>query len=561
MKKSVIFILILLIFPIMSAVEFDMKSNFSQGETLIAKVSGNFLEPILKENIFFYRGHVRIPMEYEVGKIGDEFYIYALLSEKQPNNYSLSIKNIKYMEGNQIIEEEIVKEFSITNDTADFSTNPGFIITKENFFIEVQNLQNYKITIQIKTITGDETSGGTGGLFDFFGEGKEETEGDSISLISGEIKKINFNIEDTEHSTFKIIELSTGNFTYKIPVYIYFETESEKKIKDFEFQPLELNISIPTNSNTTRIIYLYNTGQERLENISLSVSDSLKPYVNLSISKIEELEEDSRIQIEVYLLSKKEGKVEGNINAQIENQSLFVYSEIYLNFLKDYIPPEEDISITKTCSEMNGVNCSKDEECIGEQVKAKDILCCLGTCEKVKKDNSGVIIGIGLLIIVAGIIVWFFMKKYRSAKKPVNLLEIAKKSSPQISSHQIRNIEQPILRKNLPQPVVSRVVQQRPKPIIRYVEKEVEKIVEKPVIKEVEKIIEKPVIKEVEKKVFIERPKRPAPPKFKYKASTESQTYHKTSCRLAKLIKKKYKLTSNNLSYSRKKVTSHVRFV
>ena len=45
MKKSLIILTILLLLPIISSVEFDMKQVFDQGETLIARVSGNFLEP------------------------------------------------------------------------------------------------------------------------------------------------------------------------------------------------------------------------------------------------------------------------------------------------------------------------------------------------------------------------------------------------------------------------------------------------------------------------------------------------------------------------------------
>ena len=114
MKKSAIFILILLIVPTISAIEFDMKTNFSQGETFMAKVSGYFLEPILKENIFFYRGHVRIPLKYNVAEINNEFYIYAMLADKEPNNYSLAIKNVRYMVGSQISEEDITKDIEIT---------------------------------------------------------------------------------------------------------------------------------------------------------------------------------------------------------------------------------------------------------------------------------------------------------------------------------------------------------------------------------------------------------------------------------------------------------------
>lgn len=84
MKRTILlFIFLLLILPIISAVEFDMKTELSRGETLMAKVSGNFVEPVLKENIFFYRGHVRIPMEYGIAKIDEEYYIYALLGTKE----------------------------------------------------------------------------------------------------------------------------------------------------------------------------------------------------------------------------------------------------------------------------------------------------------------------------------------------------------------------------------------------------------------------------------------------------------------------------------------------
>ncbi len=62
MKKIFFIILLILILPAISAIEFDMKAEFAQGETLMAKVSGNFIEPIINENIFLYRGHIRVPL-------------------------------------------------------------------------------------------------------------------------------------------------------------------------------------------------------------------------------------------------------------------------------------------------------------------------------------------------------------------------------------------------------------------------------------------------------------------------------------------------------------------
>ena len=67
------FIFALLTLQIVSAVEFDVNTNFDQGETLIAKVSGNFVDNINKENVFFYRRHMPTSVaEYDVLKIQEE---------------------------------------------------------------------------------------------------------------------------------------------------------------------------------------------------------------------------------------------------------------------------------------------------------------------------------------------------------------------------------------------------------------------------------------------------------------------------------------------------------
>jgi len=92
------------------------------------------------------------------------------------------------------------------------------------------------------------------------------------------------------------------------------------------------------------------------------------------------------------------------------------------------------------------------------------------------------------------------------------------------------------------------------KPIVKEIVKEVIKEIEKPIIKEVIKEIEKPIIKKVPvtktviKKVpvtktyIIEKPRKKLNiPKYEFFGSTQTKTYHKSSCRLRKLIKRKYK--------------------
>ena len=224
-------IFMFLLFHTLSAVEFDMKSNFSQGETLMARISGNFVEPLLAENIFFYRGHVQIPMEYDIAKIDNEYYLYALLGGKSPGEYSVALENVKYLVGTEISEENIAKNFTITNATADFSITPGFIITSEDFSIAVQNLQDYSINITVKENKTEEKEGG---FFSFFFKGVEENEGESIVVKSGEIKNINFGLGN--ETSFRKVWLSTENLEYEIPVYAFVNSVPEEQEEEEEEQ-------------------------------------------------------------------------------------------------------------------------------------------------------------------------------------------------------------------------------------------------------------------------------------------------------------------------------------
>lgn len=453
MKKSAIIFLILFL-PIVSAVTIDMKEEFSQGETLMAKVSGNFYESIVKEDVSFYERHVRQPMSPFVAKINNDFYIYAQLLGKSPNNYSMSIKNVKHISGGIVVEEDFTKNFSIISNTADFSIEQGFVITNEDFFIEMENLKDYEITINVVTSSIDlETA-------------------EPINLGAG-TKKIYFSIENID-SAFEIIELSAGSSQYEIPVYIFgvegissdddngieYDTcenigacktscdedsqdlgkldcgffytccqEGTDEQKSFNFEQSELDIIMPTNSHTIREVYLYNTGNKTIEDISLIISGELKNYVSLSTDKVDELAPDSNIKIELEFYSfDKDVEVHGKLTAK--EQDISTSSEIFLNIIRDYVPLDEyeysPSTQIKTCAELNGEVCSSDEKCDTDYVYAKDDKCCLGTCGGEEPSSTGKIIGWAIVGIVVVFLIWFFKKKYKGAKKEVDLFKIAK---------------------------------------------------------------------------------------------------------------------------------------
>ncbi len=384
--------------PSILALQIDMSKTFDKGEILSAKISGNFVKPILQKNIFLYKGHVRTPFEPYITKINENYYIYAIVPEKTPGNYSLVIKNSEYYSGMQTFDKDIEIDFFLTNKTADFSIDKGFILANQTFYIKVQNLKALPINININTES------------DFSGELKPilENSNSSIYLKSGEIEKIYFkpvNFRDLENA--EITLYSSNNTKYNIPVQIINSFASSKIEKALKFDSPDLNLSISTNSaNRSKIIYLRNIGEQPINNISLEISNSLKNYITLGINYLDKLNEKSTLKTKIYVTpGNKTKKIEGYIRAS--NSKIEDHLFINLNIIKDYLPENKSIW--------------DDNKTIEENIEPS---------ENLQDNNSnlsfGKIIGWSILIIVGIFIAWFFMKKYKGAKKNTNLIKKGK---------------------------------------------------------------------------------------------------------------------------------------
>ena len=396
-----IFFLAIFFLPLISAVETDMKSQFAQGETLLAKVSGNFIDQITRENIFFYRGHVSIPMIYNVVKIEDEFYIYALLTGKTPGNYSLSIEGVRYMKATKIVDDTLVSNFTISNETAVFSVNPGVVSTKDDFSVELQNLQDRKIKIAV----GDDSP--------FI------TSQTSLELRSGEKKNLFFDIGENAENGIVNMKLSSENFSYTLPVYLD-ANKTAGTVSDLEFQPSVIEVSMATDSDSKRILYLANTGDEAIEDIFFGISPLLDPYIIVSPEKIDKLDPNSTEKIEIQIMSgENEAMLEGKVTAYTENLSTSL--TLVLDFAKDFVlvEGEEDEIIVTTCEELGGAICGENQECTGDSVYAKDGVCCLAQSECTEKAESsmGKFIGWGLLVLAFVFLYWFYKRRYKKVER------------------------------------------------------------------------------------------------------------------------------------------------
>ncbi len=437
MKKFVIFAVLFLL-PLISAVGIDMNNDFNQRETLTAKFSGNFLEGVSKENVVFYRGHVKIPIDFEIMNIENDYYIYAL-NDKSPGNYSLSLENLKYYKQGEIIEDAISKNFTINEPFADFSINPGFIMTTNNFELTIQNFQDTEITINIdKEINIDEEiiqneSEEQGFLDGLFGNlflsitGKttlnleEET---SITLSPNEIKTITFEIDNIPEPTLKKISFYSENTFYEFLVYIPSPVDKNKYSINLNFEPSELKVSLYPNITQEEIVTLKNIGDKLLENITFEISNDLEPYVNISKNEIYNLDVNQSVEITLLFTPVNIKQIiEGELTAKIsgETEDLVIIFEMFGNESDLIIP-----STSKTCEELNGTIFEEPQECLGEERFAKDGNCCIGEIEIPKKDDTGLIIGWAIIMTIIIALVWFFKFKYKKSKGEIDLFKIAK---------------------------------------------------------------------------------------------------------------------------------------
>lgn len=418
-KIPVLFFVCLFLINGIFAVEITMNKEFQQGETLVAKISGNFLTPLAKSNIFFYREHVRVSFEYEIAKVGYDYYIYAFLVGKPAGNYTLSIENTKYSVAGISSEEDIIQNFSLTNEVADFSVKPGFVQASNNFSLTIENLQYHSINIEVSTSEFPEpvyvlSSGNKDSIF---------------PLSAGEIKKINFFVGEVGNTLHNLL-FSSENTTYKIPASVSGgkTINSELFGKDgFNFQTSNLVLYIPTNFAYKELVYLRNLNDTELEDISLSLSDELAYYAVLSEDKIDTIDGKSNKSIELSFFSEEEKNVDGYLYVTIDNKSFSL--SVSAKFVENASEIETP-SATKTCAEQNATVCNTETHTCDMNllVPGKDGWCCLGKCSEIKTNDSGRIIAVILILLVIILLIWFYFKKYKKSKKPVDLLKVARRN-------------------------------------------------------------------------------------------------------------------------------------
>ena len=403
--KKICLLIILLLIPSALAISTDMKESYEQGETMIVEIIGNILQPIEKDDVELFRGHVQVPIDYDVKRIGQKYYFYGIAPQNE-NNYSLKINNLLTTIDGVTQEIDFIQNFSTTAESVDYSIKPGFAIFEDEFEFTINLNRDLEETISI----------------DF----PEETD---IILNSGENK---IEITSIENETgFRIIQIGK----YSVPVFIL-ELPPEPKVSttNLKIFPKRIESILLYGQTKSYPISITNEGDSEITDLVLNYNSDVFDVEPISIPIIEPNE---TVSFNLSLKTQDEP-----ISEILTLESDYFYEKIELNIsytenINETETPylEENYSETQGyyCSELGGDSCSADEECSSETVPTIDVNnCCLETCSTFE-DKSLAWLGfvIGLIILIVLIVVGIRYKK--SKEKPSALkkqVTQAKKANP-----------------------------------------------------------------------------------------------------------------------------------
>ncbi len=397
--------------PNILTLDIQLQDNYQPASTFLATLEGNILEPIDASQISFYRRHIQVPFLYNIAKIKGIYYIYAILPDKE-QNYSIKIKDVNYRDSQGIHEKDLTANFTVLGEKAEFSINPGFIITDKDFFISVQN--NLDNSIEIKSI--------------FLNQTKLKT----ISAASSE--KINFEINDEKGLEY--LTISSGATSYEIPIYLlgaigedpeedYEINETIIEKKELIFIPAGIVATLNLDEELSFSADLFNPTQDDLVDIIFIYPKKFDSLITIIPQKIDIIEAGDSLEMNFTFLSEEQGEFAELILALSEDKEVGSFSTSFL--VKENVTASSSIiEEPKYCSDVGGTICELGEKCSVPIKIFLDGACCPkeGKCEKQSEPKSKSKWLIFFILILAIIVVLYFiliqMKKKKFTKDILN---------------------------------------------------------------------------------------------------------------------------------------------
>jgi len=395
MGKSILLLCIvfaLLIVPTVLAISTDLKESYNAEETVVIQISGNILENIEKTRVDFRRGHVSVPLEFDIKNIEGKYYLW-FIAPKNENNYSLILENVVTTVDGKVEEIDFIQNFSVSGNGVDYNINPGFIVAKEDFSISLFSFADNDIEVPISYLE------------------------ENTALINPGKNELKFSIKNAVGK--QLFDIKIGN--YVIPALIFGEEESAKakeNLPNLRFRPRLIQSTIL--SGTKGEVYPFEILSEQ-EGIITFEFDYNENIFLISPLKNLEIRNGKIIEFNITLKNPPREDIREIIYARYGNK--FIALPVNINITKSeesvvtpYLESDFNEISLYYCSELKGLQCSAGETCNGDLEQSLDGSCCVGVCEEEDSAfNWETAVGWTLAIVVIVIIVFVFVK-YRKTK-------------------------------------------------------------------------------------------------------------------------------------------------
>lgn len=375
------------------ALSTTLESSYAQGETIIVEITGSITSPLHASDVEFLRRHVQVgSFEYDLKRLGDRYFIYAV-APFAPNNYTLVLHNVETTINGQPATMDYTQNFSVTNETSLYTLRPGFIITGQDFNIELESYTDVPQQITVGTRANN-----------------------TITLAPG----INVREIEIEEFDYGLHRISIGQYVF--PLYSTYSVSASNATflppRIIELDPIRFDHRFIRGRDPYTVTFVIrNTAGRDLSGFTFTYDDEL---FELKPSRLRKLAANETAAFNITVQG--EDSVSEIISITIDDETFEVPLEIGFeekNATNITIPPLNETVSKNTraysCRELNGLICLATQQCSGQEVAASEGVCCRGVCIAKKESNSLAWIGylIGLMIIVVLLII---TRRYFKAK-------------------------------------------------------------------------------------------------------------------------------------------------
>ncbi len=452
MKKLVFifaFVFCILALSFVSPMTLQTSSSYDLGQNFIARVSGNFYQPLTTSNVNFLRGHDPVYFEpYYVTQIDNYNYVVSFTIPKGanpgPGNYTIVV---------QTQSGTVSAPFTITTKTAFASITPAVVVpSSSSYGLYVTNNLGSPITVS-------------------YGPSGNQTNSLNLGYQTSYL-----NLSTPSYGTLENMLFSYGNNTYYSLIYSKYvaaptqnETNTTNQTGSQDSIPPTINkISIYASPNKTFIFNsnisdnvmlssvfysVYNSNStidNSLSNITFTnnknttvavsnygnytlrvwAKDNSSNYAHKDIkfSVSENVTTNPPSFWDIFFGNNSSSNQTNKTN-QTSNQTSF-WDNLFGNNSSSNQTNEtnQTTNLTnqtfgntssglKTCAQLGFPVCDSNQSCQGSLVDASDAQCCNGTCVAQSSGSStwGTI-GWILLGIVILFLLWFFFFKFRKTR-------------------------------------------------------------------------------------------------------------------------------------------------